>query len=45
MNMAFDLVMNKTRSLKIQNADEAIVAGQLKILSRLLSQRHFSDVL
>ena len=44
-NMAFDLVMNKTRSLKIQNADEAIVAGQLKILSRLLSQGHFSDVL
>ncbi len=43
--IAFHLVMNKTRSLKIQNADEAIVAGQLKILSRLLSQIQFSDVL
>jgi len=43
--IAFHLVMNKTRSLKIQDADEAIVAGQLKISSRLLSQTHFSDVL
>ena len=43
--MAFNLVMNKTRSLKTQNADEAIVVGQLKILSLLLSQGHFSDVL
>jgi len=43
--IAFRLVMNKTRSLKIQNADEAIVAGQLKISSRLLSQIHFSDAL
>jgi 2-dehydro-3-deoxygalactonokinase len=32
---AFDLIMNKTRSLKIQNADEAMVKGQLKILNRL----------
>jgi hypothetical protein len=31
--------------LKIKNADEAIVAGQLKILSRLFSQAHSSDVL
>ena len=43
--IAFHLVMNKTGSLKIQDADEAIVAGQLKISSRLLSQIHFSDVL
>jgi 2-dehydro-3-deoxygalactonokinase len=42
---ALHLLMNKTRVLKIQNADEAIVAGQLKILSRLLSQRRFSDAL
>jgi 2-dehydro-3-deoxygalactonokinase len=35
--MAFNVVMNKTRSVKTQNADEAIVAGQLKILSRFLS--------
>ena len=42
-SMAFDLVMNKTRSLKIKNADQAIVAGQLKILSRLLRQGHSSD--
>jgi len=35
--VAFNVVMNKTRSVKTQNADEAIVAGQLKILSRLLS--------
>jgi 2-dehydro-3-deoxygalactonokinase len=34
---AFDLVMHKTRSLKTQNADEAIVAGQLEILTRLLN--------
>jgi 2-dehydro-3-deoxygalactonokinase len=35
--VAFNVVMNKTTSVKTQNADEAIVAGQLKILSRLLS--------
>jgi 2-dehydro-3-deoxygalactonokinase len=43
--IAFHLVINKTGSLKIQDADEAIVAGQLKISSRLFSQIHFSDVL
>ena len=35
--VAFDVIMNKTRSVKTQNADAAIVAGQLKILSRLLN--------
>jgi 2-dehydro-3-deoxygalactonokinase len=34
---AFNLVMNKTRSLITQDADEAIVAGQIKILTRLLN--------
>ena len=33
---AFNLVTNKTGSLKMQNADKAIVAGQLEILKRLL---------
>ena len=33
---AFNLVTNKTASLKMQNADKAIVAGQLEILKRLL---------
>ncbi len=34
---AFDLLVNNTRKLKIQNADEAIVKGQIKILIRLLN--------
>lgn len=34
---AFDLIVNKTRKLKIENADKAIVEGQLKILNWLLS--------
>jgi len=33
---AFNLVTNKTGSLQMQNADKAIVAGQLEILKRLL---------
>src|SRR6476660_4786311 len=33
---AFNLATNKTESLKMQNADKAIVAGQLEILKRLL---------
>jgi len=33
---AFNLVTNKTASLKMQNADKAIVAGQLEIIKRLL---------
>jgi 2-dehydro-3-deoxygalactonokinase len=32
---AFQLVMNTSRSLKIQDADKAMVTGQLKILNRL----------
>jgi len=36
-DFAFNLVMNETRSLKMQNADKAIVAGQLEILKRLVS--------
>jgi len=33
---AFNLVTNKTGTLQMQNADKAIVAGQLEILKRLL---------
>jgi 2-dehydro-3-deoxygalactonokinase len=40
---AYHLVMNKTKTLKIQNADEAMVVGQLKILNRLLREKRFSD--
>ena len=42
---AFNVIVNGSRSLKIQNADKAIVAGQLKILNRLLKQKRCSDVL
>jgi 2-dehydro-3-deoxygalactonokinase len=34
---AFNLIVNNTRRLKIQDADEVIVAGQLKILNRLIN--------
>jgi 2-dehydro-3-deoxygalactonokinase len=36
--------LDKTMSLKIQNADEAMVAGQLKILKQLFKEKRFSDV-
>jgi 2-dehydro-3-deoxygalactonokinase len=42
---AFNQIGNKSKSLKMQDADEAMVRGQLKILTRLLKEKRFSDAL
>ena len=42
---AFNLLVDNDDGLTIQSAEEAMVAGQLKILNRLFKQKHFSGVL
>ena len=37
-------LLDKGNRLNIQSADEATVRGQLKVLSRLLKEKRFSDV-
>jgi 2-dehydro-3-deoxygalactonokinase len=42
--VACNRLLDKSSRLNIQNADEAMVSGQLKVLRRLLKEKRFSDV-
>ena len=42
--VACNRLLDKSSRLNIQNADEAMVRGQLKVLGRVLKEKRFSDV-